>query len=127
MERMMDDSPYCAGCNAELTLENAWMEDGCPCNNKKHCNTFNWHRWRLLRDLQQQQCHQLAAAKKREAVLREAAEEFRDIVLHDRGALAEAGMDNDRTNAVLAEFDGTIGTALADIELPKESEVKDGE
>lgn len=37
--------------------------------------------------------------------LREASLEFRDTVLHERGPLAEAGMDGDQINAVLGAFD----------------------
>lgn len=47
--------PYCLGCKAPLLLEHAWMSEGCPCNSKAGCNTINGTRWRLLRDLQQQQ------------------------------------------------------------------------
>jgi hypothetical protein len=39
------------------------------------------------------------------ASLRDLRAEFRDIVLHERGALAESGITNDQINAVLSEFD----------------------
>lgn len=31
----------CNGCNKPLSPENAWMEDGCPCNSIKGCNDGN--------------------------------------------------------------------------------------
>jgi hypothetical protein len=37
--------------------------------------------------------------------LREQLADFRDAVLHERGALAESGMTCDQVNAVLREFD----------------------
>ncbi len=29
----------CNGCGAILLPENVWMEDGCPCNSPKGCNS----------------------------------------------------------------------------------------
>jgi hypothetical protein len=31
----------CSGCGAALAKENAWMEDGCPCNSPRGCNDGN--------------------------------------------------------------------------------------
>lgn len=42
--------------------------------------------------------------------LRKDLAEFRDSVLHDRHQLAEAGMTNELTNAVLGLFDDTLGS-----------------
>ena len=61
--------PYCLGCKAPLLLENAWMSEGCPCNSKPGCNTINGTRWRLLRDLQQQQSDDLATLRAQVAQL----------------------------------------------------------
>jgi hypothetical protein len=52
--------PDCKGCGKPLTLENAWMVDGCPCNHPLGINSMNETRWRLLMHLQQKQQHQLA-------------------------------------------------------------------
>ncbi len=52
--------PYCKGCGKVLTLENAWMTDGCPCNHVLGVNSMNETRWRLLMMLQQSQQHKLA-------------------------------------------------------------------
>lgn len=51
--------PNCKACGAELKVENAWMTDGCPCNNPLGINSMNETRWRLLMQLQQQQAHEL--------------------------------------------------------------------
>ena len=55
----------CYGCQQPLLLENAWMEDGCPCNTRAGVNNLNLYRWKLLHDLQQAQSHKLEAAQKR--------------------------------------------------------------
>lgn len=54
--------------------------------------------------------------------LREAAQhalesmmEFRDAVLNNRGSLEEGILDNDKTNAVLDQFDGDCGNAIGDL------------
>lgn len=47
--------PNCKGCGKPLSLENAWMTDGCPCNSPLGVNSMNETRWRLLMDLQQKQ------------------------------------------------------------------------
>lgn len=47
--------PNCAGCGQPLTVENAWMADGCPCNSPLGVNNMNETRWRLLMQLQQRQ------------------------------------------------------------------------
>lgn len=47
--------PACLGCGRPLTIENAWMTDGCPCNSVLGVNNRNETRWRLLMQLQQQQ------------------------------------------------------------------------
>lgn len=54
----------CTGCGKPLLLENAWMEDGCPCNTVAGVNNRNLYRWRLLHDLQQKQSHELSQAKR---------------------------------------------------------------
>lgn len=45
--------PHCNGCHNPLTIENAWMTDGCPCNSELGINSMNETRWRLLMQLQQ--------------------------------------------------------------------------
>jgi hypothetical protein len=52
--------PNCKGCGKPLTLENAWMTDGCPCNHELGVNSMNETRWRLLMTLQQNQANRLA-------------------------------------------------------------------
>lgn len=47
--------PDCRGCGKPLTVENAWMADGCPCNSELGVNNFNETRWRMLMQLQQNQ------------------------------------------------------------------------
>lgn len=51
--------PNCKGCGKQLTIENAWMTDGCPCNTPLGINSMNETRWRLLMDLQQQQSREI--------------------------------------------------------------------
>lgn len=46
-------SPECKGCGEPLTLANAWMTDGCPCNSELGVNSMNETRWRLLMERQQ--------------------------------------------------------------------------
>lgn len=53
----------CFGCGEKLLIENAWMEDGCPCNTPAGVNNHNLYRWRLLHELQQRQSHELEKAK----------------------------------------------------------------
>lgn len=53
----------CGGCGKPLLIENAWMEDGCPCNTPAGVNNFNLYRWRLLHELQQKQSRELEAAR----------------------------------------------------------------
>lgn len=45
----------CMGCGKPLLVENAWMDDGCPCNTPAGVNNLNLYRWRLLHELQQKQ------------------------------------------------------------------------
>lgn len=52
-------SHNCLGCGQPLTVENAWMTDGCPCNTSLGVNSMNETRWRLLMELQQRQSHDL--------------------------------------------------------------------
>jgi hypothetical protein len=51
--------PNCQGCGNPLTVENAWMTDGCPCNTPLGINSMNETRWRLLMQLQQEQSRKL--------------------------------------------------------------------
>lgn len=55
-------SKVCNGCGKSLRPENAWMEDGCPCNTPKGANDGNQviSDWR--RDAQQQTSRDLTAA-----------------------------------------------------------------
>jgi len=59
----IDRIPNCRGCGKPLTIENAWMTDGCPCNSPLGVNNANETRWRLLMQLQQQQSHELEKAR----------------------------------------------------------------
>ena len=52
--------PNCKGCGRQLTIDNAWMTDGCPCNHALGVNSMNETRWRLLMQLQQKQQHHIA-------------------------------------------------------------------
>jgi len=81
-------------------MENAWMSEGCPCNSKPGCNTINGTRWRLLRDLQQQQSDELAAAMAEVERLKEAA----NIALGHVVELSDAWM-----RGVIRESDGNGG------------------
>ena len=56
-------NPNCAGCGQPLTLENAWMTDGCPCNTTLGVNSMNQTRCRPLLELQQKQARELELAK----------------------------------------------------------------
>lgn len=51
--------PNCSGCGKPLTIENAWMTDGCSCNSGLGVNSMNETRWRLLMELQQRQAREL--------------------------------------------------------------------
>lgn len=55
--------PDCRGCGKPLTVEDAWMTDGCPCNSELGINNFNETRWRLLMQLQQNQSRELTALR----------------------------------------------------------------
>lgn len=70
----------CAGCGKPLLLENAWMEDGCPCNTPAGINNHNLYRWRLLHELQQKGSHRIAsleaALQRSEAVVAIAREQI---------------------------------------------------
>lgn len=57
-------SNKCNGCGKPFVIENAWMEDGCPCNSAQGINDNNMRRWKLLHDLQQQDSRALEKAKK---------------------------------------------------------------
>lgn len=54
-------SMTCNGCGQPLVSENAWMEDGCPCNSPKGCNDGNQlisdfrqdAIWKLQREIEQ--------------------------------------------------------------------------
>lgn len=56
--------PECKGCGKPLTVENAWVTDGCPCNSPLGINSMNETRWRLLMQLQQEQSQSLAAERR---------------------------------------------------------------
>jgi hypothetical protein len=56
--------PDCRGCGSALTVENAWMTDGCPCNSPLGVNSMNETRWRLLMELQQRQARELEECQK---------------------------------------------------------------
>lgn len=64
--------PNCLGCGKPLTIENAWMTDGCPCNTPLGVNSMNETRWRLLMELQQQQSRELEKIKKSVEKIKEA-------------------------------------------------------
>jgi hypothetical protein len=57
--------PNCAGCGQPLTIDNAWMSDGCGCNSPLGVNSMNETRWRLLMQLQQRQTHEIAELRER--------------------------------------------------------------
>jgi hypothetical protein len=84
-------SPDCAGCKRPLTIDNAWMTDGCPCNHPAGINDANLTRWHLLHDLQQRQSHELSALKADRPAPDLAAKfaEFKSLV---HGALDEIGV-----------------------------------
>lgn len=55
--------PNCKGCRKPLTVENAWMTDGCSCNSSLGINNLNETRWRLLMQLQQQESREIEQLK----------------------------------------------------------------
>ena len=59
-----------------------------------------------------QACDEAAAQLRLIPKLREACMAFRDAVLHNRNHLYFPWPNSDQTDAVLAEYDSTIGTAL---------------
>lgn len=61
----------------------------------------------LARNLERE----LTAARAEVEALLNAYTEFRDTVLHERGALAENGMSSDQINDVLSELDAAIDAA----------------
>lgn len=63
--------PNCLGCGKPLTIENAWMTDGCPCNSVLGVNNRNETRWRLLMQLQQQQSTAMEALREALVSLKE--------------------------------------------------------
>lgn len=56
--------PNCKGCGQPLTVENAWITDGCPCNTELGVNSMNETRWRLLMELQQKQARRVELYRK---------------------------------------------------------------
>jgi len=60
-------NPNCQGCGERLTVENAWMQDGCPCNTTLGVNSMNETRWVLLMHLQQKQQRELASIREEKA------------------------------------------------------------
>jgi hypothetical protein len=56
-------SRVCAGCGQPLVAENAWMEDGCPCNSPAGCNDGNQQISEWRREAQQKAAHELARLK----------------------------------------------------------------
>lgn len=55
--------PNCRGCGEPLTIDNAWMVDGCPCSSPAGVNTRSERRWALLMQLQQLQARELEKLK----------------------------------------------------------------
>lgn len=82
------DDPNCRGCGKPLTVENAWMVDGCPCNSVLGVNVMNATRWRLLGTLQQNRALELEKANAKIAELEAKAEE--SIDLEERWTTTEA-------------------------------------
>lgn len=136
--------PYCLECKAPLLIENAWMSDGCPCNSKPGCNTINGTRWRLLRDLQQQQSDELATLRAQVAQL--TAERDRANVLIRQLQLIEDGLseqvaarlDPEETKSALRQALSGCGpmaivyaeaciNAMAGIKSPKEEPATPGD
>ncbi len=74
--------PNCKGCGKPLTVKNAWMTDGCPCNSVLGINSMNETRWRLLMQLQQQQVSELQATRDDKRSLRNQLEQLRKTIEH---------------------------------------------
>lgn len=72
--------PTCRGCGVPLTLENAWMTDGCPCNSPLGINNLNETRWRLLMELQQQQSRSLERLEQQLRGQSKARERLEDVI-----------------------------------------------
>ena len=90
----------CAGCGKPLLLENAWMEDGCPCNTPAGVNNLNLYRWKLLHDLQQKDSRDLAAAQVALAAEHKAA----DLIAEERDSF-ESGLKDARAKLATCERD----------------------
>lgn len=69
-----EKSDNCKGCGKPLSLENASLTDGCPCNSPLGINSMNETRWRLLMAREHAQALHLAAAVERAEEWKRAAE-----------------------------------------------------
>ena len=92
----------CCGCGKPLLVENAWMEDGCPCNTPAGVNNLNLYRWRLLHELQQQQ------ARENERLRAELATAHNDALEKAEDAMLEVFADMDRAYLFTSGFDNRI-------------------
>lgn len=108
----------CTGCGATLLRENAWMEDGCPCNSFKGCNNGNQHisEWRSEL-LQAERDSRAADAAEIERLKAENAELKSDITAKAEAAAKEIMTNRDwaflddpargLTEIITREFGGT--------------------
>jgi hypothetical protein len=100
----------CNGCGEPLSVENAWMEDGCPCNSPMGVNSQNETRWLLLHELQQRQAHHLRAAERDAARYRG----FRSALINSDAEEPAVWIQDAIGNSVTeAEFDAAIDSGLA--------------
>lgn len=103
----------CLGCCETLKTENAWMEDGCPCNSHAGCNDNNIGRWRLLHDLQQREHHRIAELTRQLAESVAACEAAKQAVIN----AAKVGLDmQDRFDAAVGQLAKMVGFDLPDDE-----------
>jgi hypothetical protein len=81
----------CLGCGKPLLVENAWMFDGCPCNEPRGVNDNNAGRWAALWRLQQNQSMELEkAAKQRDLWIERSGQwqhQFQDAMTAKAGLL----------------------------------------
>ncbi len=93
------------------------MSEGCPCNSKPGCNTINGTRWRLLRDLQQQQSDELADLRDQVAQLtadNDAGREYMRKAWFEMNAIrahtgAPAGVCHEYWNELVEQLNSLLG------------------
>jgi len=76
----------CRGCGKPLSIDNAWMTDGCPCNTPLGVNSMNETRWRLLMMLQQREARYTESLERAGDALKAAGDK---LLVENTALLAE--------------------------------------